>query len=238
MGNERTPSDLREGVRSGILAAVERDLDFRGGRTARRLATAGAIGAIGAIGVTFLLSGHPYGHHPPWHLVVSTAVWSGLLVVSPALALLRVRTPTLQVARSARVGILGLGLSGICGALCPDQHFLAWWSTTALGSVLVEVGGLGASTVCFGLLTSLFLGTAAAIAALGDTRQRPIRPLLPALMLVLLLAPGVALQSFGTSWGIFGAWIGATLAGGYAGVDAGIRLRAWLANPSSRPSPR
>ena len=238
MGDERTPSDLREGVRSGILAAVERDLDLRGGRTARRLATAGAIGAIGAIGVTFLLSGHPYGHHPPWHLVVSTSVWSGLLVVSTALALLKVRTPTLQVARSARVGILGLGLAGICGALCPDQHFLAWWSTTALGSALLQVGGPGASVACFGLLTSLFLGAAAAIIALGDTRQRPIRPLLPALMLEILLAPGVALQSFGTSWGIFGAWLSATLVGGYAGVGAGIRLRARLAKPSSWQSRR
>jgi hypothetical protein len=47
-------------------------------------------------------------------------------------------------------------------------------------------------------------------------------------MLLLLLAPGVALQSIGTSWGIFAAWMLGTGAGSWAGVSAGGRLRAVL----------
>ncbi|MEX2208766.1 MAG: hypothetical protein WEF50_21330 [Myxococcota bacterium] len=228
MGIEHTPSELREGVRSGILAAVERDAEMRGGRTARRLAAAGVIGAIGAIGVASLLSGHPYGHHPPWHLVAFTAVWSGLLVVSVALLLLRVRTPSLQIARSACVGILALGLAGICGSICPDQHFLAWWSTTPLGARLNDAGGAVFAALCFGLVTSLFFGVVAAFFGLRNTRRRPIRAPLPAAMLVLLLAPGIALQSFDSSWAVFGGWLLATAVGAWGGVASGIQLRAML----------
>jgi hypothetical protein len=33
--------------------------------------------------------------------------------------------------------------------------------------------------------------------------ESPVRPLLPAAMLLALLAPGVALQSIDTSWAVF-----------------------------------
>ncbi len=231
METGRTPQELREGVRSGILAAVERDVELRGGRTARLLAAAGALGVFGAIGVTVLLSGHPYGHHPAWHVIVFTAVWSGLLVVSLALAFLQVRTPSLPLARSACVGLLGLGLAGLCGALCPDPHFLHWWFGTDVGARLSATGGMALSVLCFGLITSLFLGAVATVGALGGARRGLIRPLLPALTLLLLLAPGVALQSFGTSWGVFGGWILGTAAGVYAGVAAGMRARALVVAP-------
>lgn len=223
MGSERTPPELREGVRSGIVAAVERDAELRGGRTARRLVAAGGLGVFGAIGITLMLSGHSFGHHPPWHVIVFTAVWSGLLVVSLAFAFLEVRTPALPLARSACVGILGLGLAGVCAAACPDQHFLRWWTATAAGSQLNAAGGPAFSALCFGFVTSLFLGAAAALLGLGRGRRGPIRPPLPAAMLVLLLLPGVALQSFGTSWTVFGSWLLGTAAGAYGGVATGIR---------------
>ena len=225
--NEGTPSELREGVRSDILATLRRDVEMRGGRTARLLATAGVIGVAGAVGVTLLLSGHPYGHHPSWHAVVFGAVWSGLLVVCLALALLEVRTPSLPLARSALVAMLGLGLAGLCGAVCPDQHFLHWWSGTALGGALTEIGGLAAGAVCFGLVTTLAFGAGAVLLGLGEKGRPPVRPLLPAAMLLALLAPGVALQSVDTSWGVFGGWLLGTGAGAYAGVASGIRLRSW-----------
>ena len=38
--------------------------------------------------MTLLLSGHPYEHHPTWHVLLFSVVWSGLLVVMFALALL------------------------------------------------------------------------------------------------------------------------------------------------------
>ncbi len=223
--SEHTPADLREGVRSGILESLERDLAQRGGRTARLLFTAGAIGTAGAVGMTLLLAGHPYGHHPSWHAVVFGAVWTGLLVVGLSLALLEVRTPSLPLARSALVALLGLGLAGVCGAACPDQHFLHWWSATALGDRLGAAGGLALSALCFGGVTSLVFGAGAAFLALG-ARGEGLRPLLPAAMLLLLLAPGIVLQSVDTSWGVFGGWLTGTAAGAYAGVAGGIRLRS------------
>lgn len=232
MGEERTPPEVREGVRTGILASIRQDVEQRGSRTARFLLAAGAVGVIGAIGATLLLSGHPYHHHPPWHVTVFTTVWAGLLFVSFAIALLQVRTPSLPLARSATVGILGLGLAGICGALCPDQHFLHWWSASTVGQPVTETTGLALSALCFGLVTTMVFGAAAAFAVLR-ARARPVGALLPAAVLAVLLAPGVALQSVGTSAGVFIGWLLGTGAGAYLGVAGAIRLRVFLARPEA-----
>ncbi len=227
MGSDSTPPELREGVRSGIVGTIERDVELRGGRTARLLVAAGALGVLGAVGITLMIADHPFGHHPHWHVAVFAAVWSGLLVVSLALVFLQVRTPTLPLARSAAIGILGLGAAGLCSAVCPDQHFLAWWSSTAAGARLGAAGGLVLSALCFGVISSLFLGAVATVVGLGWGRG-PIRPLLPAALLLLLLSPGVALQSFDTSWAVFWSWLLGTAAGAYAGVATGIRVRILL----------
>lgn len=225
--SDGTPPDLRDGVRSGIVAAVERDAELRGFRTARLLVAAGAIGVLGALGMTRMLVDHPFGHHPQWHAVVFAAVWAGLLVVSLALVFLGVRTPSLPLARSAAIGILGLGLAGICSALCPDPHFLGWWLSTAAGGGLSAAGGLALSVLCFGLTSSLFFAVVAAFVGLGRGRGA-IRPLLPAATLVLLLSPGVALQSVDTSWAVLPSWLLGTAVGAYLGVATGIRLRGAL----------
>ena len=226
MESEFTPPDLREGVRSGIATAIRRDVELRGGRTARLLAAAGVIGVVGGVGVTLLLSGHPFGHHPPWHVAVFSAVWAGLLVVSFAVVFLQIRTPSLPLARSAFVGILGLGLAGLCGALCPDPHFLVWWSSTGAGAGLAQMGGLALSALCFGVVTALFFAAVSASLLLGGPRQPPVRPIIPSMTLFVLLAPGVALQSVDTSLLSFVGWLGGTAAGAYLGVVAGIRSRA------------
>lgn len=228
MGSNQTPLDVREGVRTGIMSALERDTELRGGRTARLLVAAGALGVIGAIGMVRMLSGHPYGHHPSSHVILFTAVWSGLLVVAMALALLQVRTPSMPLARAACVGILGLGIAGACSALCPDQHFLDWWVSTSAGSRLRSMGGLPLSALCFGGITTLVFGTVATIAGLGGRHRGPIGPLLPAAMLLLLLTPGVALQSFGAPALVFVAWLLGTGAGAYAGVALGLAARKRL----------
>jgi hypothetical protein len=225
MDHQRTPGEVREGVRAGIRAVLADDVERRGGRTAGRLAAAGAIGVVGALGTTLFLSGHPFDHHPPWHVLFFVALSAGLLVVSVALALLEVRTPSLPLARSAQVAILGLGLAGICGALCPDPHFLAWWATTGPGSRIRDIAGLAVSAACFGLVATAVFGAIAAFAALRRTSALPITPLLPAVMLLMLLAPAIALQSVGTSWDVFAAWLLGSAAGGYAGVAGGVRLR-------------
>lgn len=228
MEGPAAPGEVREGVRAGIMGALARDAELRGGRTARLLIAAGALGIFGAVGMIRLLSGHPYAHHPASHVVVFSAIWSGLLVVALAFVFLQVRTPSLPLARAACVGVLGLGIAGLCSVLCPDQHFLDWWVTTAAGGGLREIGGLPISALCFGGATTLVFATAAAIVVLGGRSQRPIRPLLPAAMLLALLAPGVALQAFGHSLAILLAWLAGTAAGAFAGVALGIAARARL----------
>ncbi len=225
MEREKTPTELREGVRSGIIAAVAIDAELRGGRTARLLAAAGALGAFAAVGIVLIVSGHPFQHHPPWHVVVFSAVWSALVVVVLALALLRVRTPSLPLARSAVVGLIGLGLAGVCGAACPNQHFLEWWAATEVGSWLTSAGGLASSALCFGIVTSVFIGAVAAFAALGRRSRGDTKPLLPATMLLLLLLPGVALQAYGTAWAVFGSWALGIGVGSYSGVALGAAAR-------------
>jgi hypothetical protein len=200
---------------------------MRGGRTARLLASAGLIGVVGAVGAVLLVARHPFGHHVPWQVTVFASVWAGLLVVSLSIAFLQVRTPSLPLGRAASVGILGLGLAGICGAVCPDQHFLHWWSATGAGSALESIGGIPLGALCFGGVTTLFFGAVAAFVGLAG-RGEPVRPVLPAVMLLLLLLPGVVLQSVGTSWWVFLGWLVGTAAGAYLGVAAGIWLRAAL----------
>jgi hypothetical protein len=109
--------------------------------------------------------------------------------------------------------MLGLGLAGVCGAACPDQHFLDWWSGTAPGTALGRAGGLALGALCFGLVTTLGFGAGAALLGLGDSRRSALRPLLPAAMLVALLLPGIALQSVGTSWAVLGSWLLGTAGG-------------------------
>ncbi len=223
MTPEQTPTDLREGVRDAILSSIRRDTELRGGRTALRLVGAGLIGSTAAAGVTLLISGHPFDHHPPWHVTVVSSLWAGLLVVSFALVLLHVRTPSLSLERSAGVGILALGLAGICGALCPSPHFLDWWCGTRMGAPLVDMGGLVCSALCFGLLTTGLIALVAALVLLGRQCRHPV---LPAAAVWVLLSPGVWLQSVDFSWLVAGAWLVGAAAGAYLGVAASLRLRA------------
>ncbi len=225
--NELTPPDVREGVRSGILDTIKQDVELRGWRTARLLAAAGLVGVAGALGVTLLVSTHPFGHHPSWHVAFFSTVWAGLLVVSFAIAFLQVRTPSLPLARYAAVGILGLGFAGICGAVCPQPHFFDWWSATEIGTPLTRNYGVACSALCFGLVTTLFFGLLSSVLVLGRT-QRPVNPLLPAAVLFILLVPAVALQSVDASWGVSAGWLAGTAAGAYLGVAGGIRARRVL----------
>jgi hypothetical protein len=176
-----------------------------------------------------LISRHPFGHHPSWHLTVISTVWAGLLFVTFAVALLGIRTPTLPLARAATAGIVGLGLAGSCGAICPDQHFLTWWSGTSVGSAIVEVSGPAVAASCFGLVTMFAVGAVSALVTLGSPGRSTIQPAGPAAVaLVLLVLPGLALQSYGASLGVFFGWLGGTAGGAYAGFAAGIRARRRL----------
>lgn len=229
MQNERAPTDVREGVRSGILASIRHDVEMRGGHTARLLVAAGTIGALGAIGLTRMLADHPFGHHPSWHLVVFTAVWASLLVVSLALVFLQIRSPSLPISYAASVGILGLGIAGICGSFCPDPHFLTWWSGTRMGRSLSQVGGLAFCALCFGFVATSFVGIVSAL-IVPRVRGRRFGILLPAAVLTMLLMPGVALQSVDTSGRVLVAWLLGTAVGACVGVASGLRIRSLVAS--------
>jgi hypothetical protein len=226
--NGGTPSDLRERVRSEIRASLRHDFDLRSARTARLLLLAGVAGIAGSLGAMLMISGHPFDHHAQWHVAVFSALWAGLLVVAWAVVLLQVRTPSLPLARAATIGLLGLGLAGVCGAVCPDPHFLTWWSNTGFGAALVEGGWPWLSAFCFGLLTSVFIGAGAAAVAWGPPRSARISALLPAFVLLVLLSPGVALQAVGYSWMMFLGWWVGTGIGAFLGVASGLRLRVRL----------
>jgi hypothetical protein len=217
---KRTPEEIREGVREALLAALRRDFELAGGRTARRLAAAGAAGVAGALGATALLAGHPFGHHPPWHVAFFSATWAGLLVVALSLVFLGIRTPTYSVAKAVTVGVLGLGVAGVCGLLCPDRHFLVWWMSTVPGAFAASVSGALGSALCFGLLATAFVAGAAALPVLRASQESQKLSTLSAAALFVLLLPGVALQSVGTSLGVFAAWTAGTALGAYIGVRA------------------
>lgn len=222
------PDLVREGIRSGILSALARDFELAGARTARRLLAAGAIGVAGSVGVTLLVAAHPFGHHPTWHVAFFSALWAGLLVVALSFLLLGVRTPTLLLGQAASVALLGLGIAGVCGALCPDGHFLGWWGATPAGAWARSLGGPAASALCLGFAATFGFGLAAALLAAHSRGERASGPFLPALSLFLLLVPGVALQSVGASLAVFGTWTLGTALGSYAGVSLGQAARAAL----------
>ena len=69
------------------------------------------------------------------------------------------------------------------------------------------------------------MGRAAPV-ALRDYSRSEIRPFLPAASLLILLAPGIALQSVGMSWTVFAGWLLGTAGGAYVGVAGGVLVRA------------
>lgn len=229
MNVSETPSDLRKAVREAIVSSIRQDVERRGARTAGWLAGAGASGVLGALGAMLLLSGHPYGHHPSWHAVAFAATWAGLLVVYLSLIVLRVRTPSLPLDRAAMSAVLGLGVAGVCGALCPEGHFLAWWHDTRLGRSLITGPGLAASALCFGLVTTAVCALSGSLLALRVAQPSPAGAFLPAALLVALLAPGIALQSVDAPAAAPAGWLLGAALGGYGGVLAGSWTGAALA---------
>ncbi|RIL07212.1 MAG: hypothetical protein DCC71_03695 [Proteobacteria bacterium] len=214
-----TPEALREGVRSAISSALARDADRRGGRTGRQLALSGVIGVVGGLAVTWLVAAHPLGHHPQWHLAFYSTVWAGLLVVVLALALLDVRTARWPIGSAARAAVLALGIAGICGWICPDQHFLEWWNATRLGSQIVrETDSMGLSAFCFGIVATTAFALVAALLTLSRRSDALRTVLITSSFVALLQAPGVALQATDASLAVLTGWMGGTMIGSVAGV--------------------
>jgi hypothetical protein len=224
-------------VRAGVLHALAQDFELIGARTLHRLLAAGVLGVVGALGITLLVSGHPFGRHPPWHVLIFSTIWAGLLIVSLSLVFLRIRTPSLPIGRSAAVGVLGLGLAGLCSVVCPDRHFLNWWNGTELGAWVMTWGNLPASALCFGLLTASFFGVVSGFLILRERGHGAWAWALPAGFLFLLLEPGVILQSVGTSPGAPVGWTIGSGAGSQVGVACGIVFRASLARTKSQVPP-
>ena len=221
-----TPRSLREGVRDGIAASLRRDIELRSKRTFLLLVLAGAMGVAGALGGTRLVADHPFSHHASWSVAAFSTLWAGLLVVSLALALLRVRTQSLPLARASLLGLIGLGIAGALGTACPDPHFLVWWTSTRVGDQLAATAGLHGSALCFGVVSTCLFGAMAAVLALGTEATTILGSTLPAAMLLLLLSPGVALQSVGLPLRVGVFWLVGTAVGSLFGVTAGLRVRS------------
>jgi hypothetical protein len=168
---------------------------------------------------------HPFDHHPSWHELVFSAVWTGLLVVSFCLMLLRVQTPEVPLGRAAAVGLVGLGLAGLCSLLCPDPHVMSWWLESRAGSAIAAQTSTWGSALCFGFATVFLF--ALAPATLWLPRSAPAR-LAASGLLTLLLAPAVLLESIGLPLPVFAAWMGASAVGSYAGVSSGVQLKELL----------
>jgi hypothetical protein len=180
MDERQTPAELREGVRAGILGALRGDVEPAAGAL-RACSSGGRDRSRGALGATLLVAVHPFDHHPTWHVATFSALWAGLLVVALAIALLQVRTPSLPLARSAAVGLVGLGIAGLCGAACPDGHFLDWWSSTPLGPDR-RVGRARAECPLLRARHDRRLGAGSALVVSNPGARLRMRPLLPALM--------------------------------------------------------
>jgi hypothetical protein len=191
----------------------------------RRLTAAGAAGIAASVALTVLFAGARSDH--ALHLAVCGAVWAGLLVECFAFALLRIRTPRIQIGQAAALGLVGLALATLVALLCPDPHVWGWWSSTSAGAATRSLGGDLGSALCFGLCSALFLGLGATL-VVAWRGGRLERPAAPATALALLLGPAVILESADASGAVVGLWAGGTAAGAYLGVWSGIALAAVL----------
>jgi len=221
---------LREGVREGILAALEREDRQRGTWAARRLAEAGAAGVAAAVGLTVLFAGETAGNGPEWHLAVCGAVWAGLLVEGFAFVFLKIRTPRIQFGQAAALGLMGVGLAALVGLCCPDPRFLRWWQSTAAGQSAATAGGTMGSAFCLGICSALFLGFSACL-VLNWKGGRLTHALIPATALFLLLLPALVLQSIAAGFSVLLAWGLGTAIGSYGGVAAAIAVGSGATRP-------
>jgi hypothetical protein len=170
-----------------------------------------------------------------WYLASCAAAWAGLISACFAVALLRIRIARIPLTQSCVLALLGLGLAAILGLLCPDRHHLIWWTSTPLGSVAVDRGGLGAGAFSLGACSALLVGAGATvILALHRVWFRRTR--LPAMLLFLMLWPVAVLQSAGAPVLLSAWWSAGLFVGAYAGVALGLwparRLQASLGSPS------
>ena len=218
------PEGLREGVRDAVLTALSQT----GARTARTLLAAGAAGVLGSVGAVLLLAGHPFGHHPSWHLATFSCLWGALLVVAFALLWLRIQAPGWPLADAARTGVVAVGLAGVAAVFSPDPHVVNAWLATGAGRWLAAAGGAFASALVLGLVTGVPLGALAGLITLRSSRPRGVRLVWVATGAVgALLLPGIALQCVGAPAGFFFGWLLGTLLGSASGIACG--LVAWKA---------
>ena len=224
---QAAPEALREGIRAGIVAALNEE-ERRTSTLVRRLAAAGAAGIAASVALTLVFAGRT---DHPMHLAVCGAVWAGLLVECFAFALLRIRTPRIPLGQAAALGLVGLGLATIVALFCPDPHTWRWWNSTTLGAATLTMGGDLGSALCFGLCSALFLGFGATL-VVASRGGRLGRAAPSAMVLTLLLAPVVILQASDSSVAVMALWGAGTAVGAHVGVGGGLVLASALRRAS------
>ena len=218
-----SPEALREGIRAGIVGALNEE-ERRTSTLVRRLAAAGAAGIAASVALTLVFAGKT---DHAMHLAICGAVWAGLLVECFAFALLRVRTPRIPLGQAAALGLVGLGLASIVALLCPDPHVWNWWNSTRLGVGMRSMGGDLGSALCFGLCSALFLGFGATL-VVAWRGGRLGGPTPSAMVLTLLLVPAVILQASDSSVAVMALWGAGIAAGAQLGVGGGLVLASAL----------
>jgi len=224
----------REGVRLGVRDALSREVDRTSTETLLLIVAAGGLGlAAAVVAVELFARGAP--GIDPLHLAVCAAAWSSMLVIAFALVLLRVGSPRMPVAESALLALVGLGLAGVLGYVCPDPRILMWWMDTPIGRAAESALGFQASTLCMGLCLALIAGAGAAV-LLAVRRGSDPGIHLPALLLFVMIWPAVVVQSIDEPLVTFASWTLGLAIGAWLGVAAGAVARRAIQRMRPTPS--
>jgi hypothetical protein len=105
---------------------------------------------------------------------------------------------------------------------------MQWWLESTPGTWLATRTIAPLSALCFGLGTTFGFASIGAALLLSRSPSHVSIRALAASMILLLLLPGLILESVGLGASVFAGWIAGTAIGGYAGVVAGIALRRGL----------
>lgn len=224
------PPAVRERAKGAVLElmAAETRAAERGGWLALgRIPLAVLSGVLVTAATLALLGGLVWGSAlPQGHLLFCAAIFTGLLVGAFSWIYSATTVNGVHLDVAARIGVLALAITVAGTTACPEFHVLAWWDRSALGSVLTDVLGAGASSLVFGVGYGLAPGFLAALFGGRLLAERPVANGGVAASVVFLLAtPVIYLQSAPFTSGVIASWLAGTAVGTICGVFGALRVR-------------
>lgn len=166
--------------------------------------------------------------------VSSCAVlWSGLFVGAFYLILGRYRLGGIPLSPIASIGAASAGLLLVGTAFCPKLEFLQLWLASLPGRLLADLGGAGLSTCAFGALFALAPSFLAALYFGRKLHGPPWKEsVLASGAIVLLLAPGLALQCSRLRLALAALLVAGVILGSLGGTLAALRLQHGAGRPA------